>query len=129
MTSPPRAVRTPSKVGYWRLAAAQAARRRAAALAARGPEGHRLPRALATLTAGLEALRGGRGTRAGGGAPQAGVPVRSPRALLRALQAIREVMVIEPGPPAGGRACAVSWRSCRQIEPLTRRFSLLPNPS
>jgi hypothetical protein len=30
------------------------------------PEGHRLPRALAPLTAGLEALRGGRGTRTGG---------------------------------------------------------------
>jgi len=124
VTSPPRAVRTPSKVGYWRLAAAQAARRRAAALAARGPEGHRLPRALATLTAGLEALRGGRGTRAGGGAagrgagPQPARPAGHSRG-----------HGDRAGSPAGGRACTVSWRSCRQIEPLTRRFSLLPNPS
>ena len=87
------------------------------------------PRAPAALTAGLEALRGGRGTRAGGGAPQAGVPVRSPRALLRALQAIREVMVIEPGPrraaarapSAGGAVARSSLSRGASVSCRTRR--------
>jgi transposase len=61
-------------------------------------------------------------------ARQAGLPFRSPRSLLRALQAIREVTVLEPA--AKGRP-----RVRRQLEELAepaRRlaacFDLLPSP-
>jgi transposase len=61
-------------------------------------------------------------------ARQAGVPVRSPRALLRALQAIREVMVIEPGPRGRPRVRRQLEELSPEIEPLARCFGLLPNP-
>jgi len=61
-------------------------------------------------------------------ARQAGVAVRSPRALLRALQAIREVMVIEPGPRGRPRVRRQLEELSPASAPLARCFDLLPNP-
>ena len=65
------------------------------------------------------------GARGPAGAPQAGAPVRSPRAL----QAIREVMVIEPGPrraaarapSAGGAVARSSLSRGASVSCRTRR--------
>ncbi len=59
-------------------------------------------------------------------ARQAGIRVRSPRALLRALQAIREVTVLEPGPRGRPRV----RRQLEELSPQAKRlaacFGLLP---
>jgi transposase len=60
-------------------------------------------------------------------ARQAGVPVRSPRALLRALQAIREVTVIEPGPRGRPRVRRQLEELSPQAARLAACFGLLPS--
>lgn len=59
-------------------------------------------------------------------ARQGGVPVRSPRALLRGLQAIREITVMEPGPRGRPRV----RRQLEELSPEAARlaacFGLLP---
>ncbi len=59
-------------------------------------------------------------------ARRAGLPVRSPRALLRALEAIREVTVIEPSPTGRPRV----RRQLEDLDPSAQRlaacFGLLP---
>jgi hypothetical protein len=59
-------------------------------------------------------------------ARQAGVRVRSPRALLRALQAIREVTVMEPGPRGRPRVRRQLEELSPQAERLAACFGLLP---
>jgi transposase len=62
-------------------------------------------------------------------ARQAGLPVRSPRALLRALEAIREVVVLEPGPRGRPRV----RRQLEELDEPARRlaacFGLLAPPA
>ena len=55
------------------------------------------------------------------------MPVRSPRALLRALQTIREVMVIEPGSRGRPRVRRQLEELSSEAEALARCFGLLPN--
>ena len=62
-------------------------------------------------------------------ARQAGLPVRSPRGLLRALQAIREVAVIEPGPRGRPRVRRQLEDLSPEAERLAACFGLLPSPS
>lgn len=59
-------------------------------------------------------------------ARQAGVRVRSPRALLRALQAIREVTVMEPGPRGRPRVRRQLEELSPQAERLAACLGLLP---
>lgn len=59
-------------------------------------------------------------------ARQAGVPVRSPRALLRALQTIREVTVLEPGPRGRPRVRRQLEELSPEAERLAACFGLRP---
>ncbi len=59
-------------------------------------------------------------------ARQAGVAVRSPRALLRALQTIREVTVMEPGPRGRPRVRRQLEELSAEAERLAACFGLLP---
>ena len=59
-------------------------------------------------------------------ARQAGVPVRSPRALLRGLHAIREVTVMEPGPRGRPRVRRQLEERSPEAERLAACFGLRP---
>lgn len=59
-------------------------------------------------------------------ARQGGMPVRSPRALLRTLQAIREVTVMEPGPRGRPRVRRQLEEFSPEAERLAACFGLLP---
>jgi len=61
-------------------------------------------------------------------ARQAGVPVRSPRALLRALQGIREVTVMESGARGRPRVRRQLEELSPDAERLAACFNLLPTP-
>ncbi|MGH2668587.1 MAG: IS1634 family transposase, partial [bacterium] len=61
-------------------------------------------------------------------ARRAGLPVRSPRALLRALQAIREVTVLEPGPRGRPRVRRQLEELAPEAERLAACFGLLAAP-